>query len=63
MSLEAGIRIQYAEGMREITEAAVKRLLKKNPPGGPADTCIWRRTRMGNPLFCRWTAGTGVSFW
>lgn len=29
MSLEAGIRIQYAEGMREITEAAVKRLLKK----------------------------------
>ena len=29
MSAEAGIRIQYAEGMGEITEAAVKRLLKK----------------------------------
>lgn len=29
MPAETAIRIQYAEGMREITEAAVKRLLKK----------------------------------
>lgn len=29
MPAEADIRIQYAEGLREITEAAVKRLLKK----------------------------------